>query len=168
MAAHQRQLDAVLAAIVPVLNPLGGRATVILPSLAQTKAKAVNRTGPSSTTQDEAVGFVAETISNAWVGNVDGLRRGQIFDSVTTVLSDTPAEAAKSAGGDFVIWLDLVDVNTAQWYGVSASGNVVALPVDMGTPVGAPRLQKWVTLVSEALADFSEPAVKSTPSRKQT
>lgn len=165
MAAQQRQLDAVLAAITPVINPLGGRATIILPSLALTQAKAVNRIGSPS---DDAIGFVAETMSNLWVANVDGLRRGQVFDSVTMVLSDAPAEAAKAAGGDFVVWLDLVDANTAQWYGFSAAGNVVALPVDMGAPLGAQRLQKWVNLVSEALVDFSEPAAKSAPSRKQT
>jgi hypothetical protein len=163
LVAQQRQLNAVLAAIVPVVNPLGGRATVILPSLALTKAKAVTRTGNPS---DDTVEFIAETISNVWVGNVDGLRRGQVFDSVTLVLSDAPAEAARTAGGDFIVWLDLIDANTAQWYGASASGNIIALPVDTGVPVGAQRLQKWVNLVSEALEHFSEPAATSTRRRR--
>jgi hypothetical protein len=170
IAALRSDLDASLAGIVPVPNPLGGLATVILPSLSTANSKGVVRTGNTGSLQDEAASYVAETLLLGWEGNVDALRRGRVFSSVSVAMVDNPADVAKTAGGDTVIWLDLVDPNTAQWYGFDRDGNVVALPVDMGAPLGTPRMQKWIVLVSEALAGggASSPKVPAKPAEKRT
>lgn len=170
LAAHRKDLNEALDGIVPVQNPLGGAATVVIPSMPALLSRGVVRTGRAGAMQDDAASFVAETLLVALEGNADALRRGRVFSSVTVVKVDNPAETAKTAGGDTVIWLDLVDPNTAQWYGFDRDGKIVAVPVDTGAPLGAPRLQKWVNLVSEALAGMSQsnPPKASAPAGKQT
>lgn len=170
LAAQQRDIDKALAGIVPVQNPLGGSATVILPSLAVANARGVIRMGSPGPMQDEIASFIAESLVTSWYGNVEALRRGRVFSSVSVASVDNPAEVSKTAGGDTVIWFDLVDPNTAQWYGFDRDGKVVALPVDFGAPLGTPRMQKWVNLVSEALAGVGLPAPSPPvePAKKRT
>jgi hypothetical protein len=154
ISAARNHLDSTLLQIVPVQAPVGGLATVIIPSRSRTIARAIVRTGRPSSMQDEAADYVSETLFLSWANHIDALRRARVFDEVTVALSDDPAETAATSGGDVIIWLDLVSPETAQWYGMrSGWGAPVALPLDLGTPPGAARLQKWVQLVAVALPE---------------
>lgn len=164
VGAVQQFVDSSLEQIVPVRGPVGGQAVVILASKSRMLSKGVATAGEPTTAGDETADFLAEAtfMGHAMMG--EAIERAQLFDHLNVTSSDDPASTARITGGQYVIWYDLRDWETAQWYVRSRSdGSVRRVPVDTAEEIGAPRIQKWLQSLNDALA---RGGAEATPSKR--
>ncbi len=151
-SAVQEFVDSTLARIAPVQRPVGGQAVVILASKQRFRERGVARPERLLDEDKETAEFVAETLFMGHAMMGEAIRRAEVFDYVNIVSSDNPGMTAPISGGQFVVWYDLRDADNAQWFVRSRAGGLVrVVPVDTTEEIGAPRVQKWVQSVNDAL-----------------
>lgn len=162
ISAVQEFVDSNLEQIVPVQGPVGGQAVVILASKKRFLEKAVLPAEQAWTLDAETADLWAETrfMGHAMMG--DAIERAQLFNHFNIVSSDDPATTAPITGGHYVIWYDLRNPDSAQWYARNnVDGAVMEVPIDMGEKIGAPRIQKWLQSLNDALVRSKSRATRS-------
>jgi len=140
------------AEIASVSNPAGGRATIVLASQQRWREKGIVIWGKTSEkNKQKMVDFTAEQLFMRHVSLAETVKRGEVFDEVAVLNSEDPATTQESAAGQYVLWFDLQDANTGQWYVRRAgSSSARAVPMDSGVPV-TERTQKWLQTLNDTI-----------------
>ena len=123
--AIRADLDAALAGVTPVADPLGGSALAVLPTR-DALVSVVQTTGPVS---DEAIDYVVDANDMQLRAIIDGVERGQVFDSLT-VQQAFDTEGVPYDQYDYKLWLFSDETGAAVWY-LQHGPDGLSVPMDM-------------------------------------
>jgi len=113
-AAMRADLAAAEQSVVPASPRLGGRAIVAVPDRTTLQANGIRVRGSTAPSADQ-ITYLVDAMEMSFLANVDGLKRAQVFDSVTVIrASDTRGVIA--GDNDFKVWLVVESIEQTQWY----------------------------------------------------
>jgi hypothetical protein len=126
-------------------SALDRRVAFVIPDRQRTRERGVVGADSASL---EAAKYVTEVLYISYQDMGESLRVSEAFRSVSIMDSTDPASFSVESGDyDFIVYLDLVDQETAQWYiKGTVSGGPLSLPVDLGVERRF-RKRDWVKLV---------------------
>jgi S1-C subfamily serine protease len=156
-------MDSTLAAVRPTRDQITAHAVVIIPNRQRIRERGVVTVGAVQTAQ---VDYITEVLYLSYWTMAESIRRSAAFDSLQILESLDPQASADASDADFVVWLNLVDRDTAQWYLRARSSHVAQpLPLDLGLERHR-RAARWVESVHQ-LAHESDvaPSRKAPPAR---
>jgi S1-C subfamily serine protease len=128
--AARQDIESSFAYVKESPTPIKGQASVIIPDRQRIRAKGVVTTGAVQYAQVE---YIAEVLYLGYWAMADALRQANTFESIQVLESPDPQASAAATTSEYVIWLNLADANTAQWYLIrDRSLTPEAVAVDLG------------------------------------
>jgi hypothetical protein len=152
LAAAQKDIDASLMNVPEAETPVSGRVVVLIPDRARIRERAVFTRGNPNQGQ---IDYIVEGSYRGIRAMGETLRKSKSFDTVVVQESKDPQGEAASTVADYVVWLNLADQNTAQWY-IAHGRNNRPRPVPVDLAVEPPqRGAAWAKSVRQAAMELA-------------
>jgi S1-C subfamily serine protease len=164
-AAALRDINLTVGGIVSSTQKIGGKLLIVIPTRNVIEQHGVIKESMAS---EDVIGFIVDVLELGFLGIADGIRKAQLFDSVT-VLRKLDTDSEPIAGYDYKMWLVGKGFEQWQWYlsknGVNAQEIISADTVLQRTA----RLNSFNSVLLRAAAALggTPVAALATPPQKE-
>ena len=146
LAAQQIDNDELLSKITSTTNPVGGSATVVLPSASLIEKNGLTKRGNP---RQEQVDFIVKSAQQNYSTMGAAITKRHIFDTTTIVQSDTPDSYTAPRG--YVVYLSMPAPGAGQWFLKKTDQAGEPIPVYINNAKQGPeRILSWLDNIEKA------------------
>ena len=155
LQAQREKLEKMLSEIHESPEHIAGSALVVVPSRERVGWKGVKVTGKGKLPKG-AVEYVLSSALLTYEGMGRALQKYNLFDKLDICSSEDPA-SYKGEGYGFIVYLNLVDQTSAQWFvKLVATDKKEPVHSDNSLPEGTPRLVSWLESAAKACRQLQQ------------